>query len=100
MSEEFQQTKDKFEQTISQCRKESEAQMAEVCNELDGLVKFVKLNRKEYKKERDERQKNTDRQGSQRAPPRQRQAAAADKDSTGRLDVTDEMLNLFVRFDI
>lgn len=75
--------------------------MAEVCNELDGLVKFVKLNRKEYKKERDERQKNSDRQVSQRAPPRQRQAAAAsNKESSGRLDVTDEMLSLFVRFDI
>ena len=74
--------------------------MAEVCDELDGLVRCVKLNRKEYKKERDERQKNSDRQVSQRAPPRQRQAVAAKKESSGRLDVTDEMLSLFVRFDI
>lgn len=55
MSSKFNQIRDSFHSTLDEKKRESVEQTDQLYKELDGLVRYVKLNRKEFKREAKER---------------------------------------------
>ena len=65
---------------------------SEALDELEDLTKYIKMSRKEYKKEATRRRQN---------PTAAREfGAGASEGEGGPIDVTDDVLNCFVHFDV
>ena len=60
-SNKFNKIRDNFYSTIEQKQKESEEQMDLLNKELDGLTKYIKFNRKEFRREY--KQRRAEREG-------------------------------------
>lgn len=65
---------------------------SEALDELDDLSKYIKMSRKEYKKEATRRRQNS-------TAAREFGACASESEG-GPIDVTDDVLNCFVHFDV
>lgn len=57
-SEKFSQVQNNFCQTLEDKKRESENSAKEVLEDMDGLIKYVKLSRKEFKRGAEERKQN------------------------------------------
>ena len=100
MSDNFKQIREKFFTTIQEKRQESEDGMNKLCQEMEGLVRFVKLNRKEFKKESEQ---ILEEQKSSMGGRNNRESCDANAKQRGveaQLDITEDMHNLFIRFDV
>lgn len=80
-------------------RQESEEQMEKLTTELESAVKHVKINRKDYKKEAKERKASKAENQTAMRRNNNRRAGQVKKDGA-MLEITNDLLNLFVRFDV
>ena len=95
-SQKFTEVRESFKQSIESKKKELMHEQTQVLDELDDLVKYVKLSRKEFKKEAQARRLNPE----MCRVPQNADESEQEEGERKLIDVNDDMNNLFVHFDV
>lgn len=95
-SQKFTEVRESFKQSIESKKKELMHEQTQVLDELDDLVKYVKLSRKEFKKEAQARRLNPE----MCRVPQNAYESEQEEGERKLIDVNDDMNNLFVHFDV